>query len=65
MLMRNIRHPLGILRGVFSRIWSGRLHCTGNPEILEVFPDRKSLISDIPGFPAVDRDPSIMFLTVY
>ncbi len=37
----------------------------GNHKIIKVFPDRKSLISDIPGFPAVDRDPSIMFLTVY
>ncbi len=32
----------------FSRILSRRLRF---PEILKVFPDRKSLISDIPGFP--------------
>jgi hypothetical protein len=37
----------------------------GNPEIQEVFPARKSLISDFQGFPAGDDDPSSTFLTVY
>ncbi len=36
-----------------------------NPEVLEVFPDRKSLISDIPEFPAGDGDHSLIFLTVH
>jgi hypothetical protein len=37
----------------------------GNPEIPQVFPSRKSLNSDITGLPAVDRDQSLTFLTVY
>jgi hypothetical protein len=47
-----------------SRFRSGR----GVPESLEihqVFPSRKSLNSDITGLPAVDRDHSLIFLTVY
>jgi hypothetical protein len=50
--------------GDFSWIKSGRFQ-----EVLkchaEVFPVRKSSISDIAGFPAVDRDHSLTFLTVY
>jgi hypothetical protein len=35
-----------------------------NPPKAEVFPARKSLISDIPGFQAGDRDHLLTFLTV-
>jgi hypothetical protein len=37
----------------------------GNPEISEVFPTRKGLISNIPLFPSWERDHSMKFLTVY
>jgi hypothetical protein len=42
----------------FSRLICG-INIQENPEIPEVFPE------DIAGFPAVDGNPSLTFLTVY
>jgi hypothetical protein len=57
MLMRDPRFQPGILRRLEKGFFPER-KTPGIPEIPEVFPARKSLISDIIGFPDGDQDHS-------